>query len=140
MSFKMKNITVLYIISLFISICLPFIVVDDFISAEKELFMYYYTTIAIYLLAIISASLKAGQTREALLPLFSFFTMLSSGFHFLLALLVLGLGVARYLDHDNIFFIILALFQLGLCVLAIKHMRPHKSEKSDHKLDDVYEF
>ncbi|NOQ74097.1 MAG: hypothetical protein GQ574_18970 [Crocinitomix sp.] len=136
----MKNTTVLYIVALCISICLPFIVVDDFVHADQELFMYYYITIAIYLLAIISACLKEGNTKEALLPLFSFFTMLSSGFHSLLALLVLFLGVARYLDHDNFFFIILALLQLALCFLAIKHIRPQKSENLEHKLDDPHEF
>ncbi|MFT5823323.1 MAG: hypothetical protein ACI8ZM_004584 [Crocinitomix sp.] len=100
----MKNITKIYITTLAVSIFLPFILIEDFVLAEKELFMYYYITVAVYLLTIISAFIKEDKIRKISLTIFSFFIILSAGLHTLLSAVVLVIGVARYLDHSNLFF------------------------------------
>ncbi|NOQ74095.1 MAG: hypothetical protein GQ574_18960 [Crocinitomix sp.] len=136
----MKNITILYIVALCISIILPFIVFERFTNADKEFFFYYTITVITYTAAAISIILKEGYSRTFLLPFFSVFVFIFSGFHLVITILIVLLDVSYHLDRSNGFFILIALFQLGFCILAIKHIRPQKIENLEHKLDDPYEF
>ncbi len=136
----MKNKTIAYIIALCISIILPFIIVDDFISADKELFFYYYGTVALYILTIMFVSFKDEKSKRYAVPIFSILTLLSAIFHCVLSVLILIIGVAEYLDHSNAFFIVITLFQLGLCILAAKHISPQKVDPVKTKNDDSIEF
>lgn len=123
-----------------ISIFLPFCLFEGWIFPENEILWSYLAIFILNILTITLALRKDQTSKELFLPILSIIILLSALFQLFIAIWFIAFNPAPYLNLSGELHTLIALFQLGLIILSIKHILPEKIDPSKSQTNEALHF